>query len=66
MISTSLSISDAFGAVRGLQLNMSKSEGLWLGQDKTRQNHCSLFSVRWPEQLPCLGLYWSSRKKIVI
>ena len=39
---TALSILDDLGDITGLQLNVSKSEGLWLGQDQSRQNDCSL------------------------
>ena len=60
---TALSILDDFGDITGLQLNVSKSEGLWLGQDKTRQKHCSLFGVKWPEQIRCLGLYVGHSKE---
>ena len=42
---------------------MSKSEGLWLGQDKSRQKDCSLFGVKWPEQIRCLGLYVGHSKE---
>ena len=53
----SFSILDDFGTISGLQLNLSKSEGLWLGQDKNRQKGCSLFGIKWPDQIRCLGLY---------
>ena len=39
---TAVSILDGFGTISGLQLNLSKSEGLWLRQDKNRQKGCSL------------------------
>ena len=32
-------------------------------QDKTRQKHCSLFGVKWPEQIRCLGLYVGHSKE---
>ena len=54
---TAFSILDDFGTISGLQLNLSKSEGLWLGQDKSRQKGCSLFGIKWPDQIRCLGLY---------
>ena len=54
---TAFSILDDFGTLSGLQLNLSKSEGLWLGQDKNRQKGCSLFGIKWPDQIRCLGLY---------
>ena len=48
---TAFSILDDFGTISGLQLNLSKSEGLWLGQDKNRQKGCSLFGIKWPDQI---------------
>jgi len=46
-----------FGKVSGLVLNLSKCEGLWLGVDKYKQQGCSLFGIKWPEQIRCLGIY---------
>ena len=43
--------------VSGLKLNLSKCEGLWLGKDKARQHQCTLFGIRWPNQVRCLGVY---------
>ena len=54
---TVISILDYFGNVSGLQLNLSKCEGLWLGQNKCRQKNCTLFGIRWPDQIRCLGIY---------
>ena len=48
---TAFSTLDDFGTISGLQLNLSKSEGLWLGQDKNRQKGCSLFGIKWPDQI---------------
>ena len=62
---TVISILDYFGNVSGLQLNLSKCEGLWLGQNKCRQKNCTLFGIRWPDQIRCLGIYigYSTDKK---
>ena len=63
---TVISILDYFGNVSGLQLNLSKCEGLWLGQNKCRQKNCTLFGIRWPDQIRCLGIYirYSTDKNI--
>ena len=47
-------------------MNLSKCEGLWLGQDKYRQKNCTLFGIRWPDQIRCLGIYvgYSADKNI--
>ena len=65
---TVISILDYFGNVSGLQLNLSKCEGLWLGQNKYRQKNCTLFGIRWPDQIRCLGIYigYSTDKNIQI
>ena len=41
----------------GLELNLSKCEGLWLGRDKNKQTNYRLFGIKWPEQIRCLGIY---------
>ena len=47
-----------FGSLTGLQLNISKCEGLWLGNMKHRQINCNLFGIKWPlEPIRCLGIY---------
>ena len=63
---TAVSILDYFGDVSGLKLNLSKCEGLWLGQNKYRQKNCTLFDIRWPDQIRCLGIYvgYSADKNI--
>ena len=47
-------------------MNLSKCEGLWLGQYKYRQKNCALFGIRWPDQIRCLGIYvgYSADKNI--
>ena len=63
---TAISILDYFGDVSGLKLNLSKCEGLWLGQYKYRQKNCTLLGIRWPDQIRCLGIYvgYSADKNI--
>lgn len=46
-----------FGLASGLVLNLTKCEGLWLGIEKHKQNKCTLFGIKWPEQLRCLGIF---------
>jgi len=52
-----LAVIEEFGRVSGLELNVSKCEGLWLGKDKDKQENCTLFGIKWPQQLRCLGIY---------
>jgi len=54
---TSVSILQEFGKISGLELNLSKCEGLWLGRCKHKQKNCTLFGIKWPEQIRCLGIY---------
>jgi hypothetical protein len=49
---------DLFGKVAGTKLNLQKCEGLWLGQNKNRQQNSSLYNIRWPrEPIKYLGIY---------
>ena len=45
----------------GLELNISKCEGLSLGRDK--QEKCTLFGIKWPKQIRCLGIYVGHSKE---
>jgi len=54
---TALAILKRFGDVSNLYLNLSKCEGLWIGRDKFKQIGCSLFGVKWPQQVRCLGIF---------
>ena len=54
---TALNILRQFGKISGLNLNLSKCEGLWLGKDKNRQKKCNLCGIKWPDQNKCLGIY---------
>ena len=47
----------------GLELNISKCEGLWLGRDKYKQEKCTLFGIKWPKQIRCLGIYVGHSKE---
>lgn len=48
-----------FGKVSGLSLNISKTEGIWLGKDRDRySNDVALAGIKWPnEPVRCLGIY---------
>ena len=46
-----------FGLVSGLKLNRQKCEGYWLGREKDRQNNCTQFGIKWPNQIKYLGIY---------
>ena len=53
-----IDIINEFGMISGMQLNLSKCEGLWIGNLKHRQINCTLFDIKWPiEPLRCLGIY---------
>ena len=52
-----LNILKQFGNVSGLDLNIHKCEGLWLGKNKYMQTNCNAFGIKWPEQIRCLGIY---------
>ena len=54
---TAISLLRDFQHVSGLELNLSKCEGLWLGRDKYKQEKCTLFGIKWPKQIRCLGIY---------
>ena len=44
-------------------MNISKCEGLWLGRDKYKPEKCTLFSIVWPKQIRCLGIYVGHSKE---
>ena len=48
---------EAFRGCRGLELNRSKTEALWLG--KTRPQLTNLFNINWPTKCVCLGVPFS-------
>ena len=42
----------------GMSLNMAKSEGLWIGQSKHRQQACNIRKIKWPTApIKYLGIY---------
>ena len=43
-----ISLLNNFGTVSGLVLNISKCEGLWMGNAKENQNNCTLYGIKWP------------------
>ena len=45
-----------FGCVSGLQLNLEKCEGFWLGE-KVRSKNERLFGIKWVDQFKCLGVF---------
>ena len=51
-----------FNKVSGLSLIFSKCEGLWIGSDKSKQNNCKKFGIKWPEHLCVLGIYVGHNK----
>ena len=49
---------NAFTSVAGPQLNLEKTEGLWLGSTKERQKDCNLYNINWPNKpIRALGIY---------
>ena len=54
---TALNILCQFGKISGLNLNLSKCEGLWLVKDKNRQKKSNLCGIKRPDQNKCLGIY---------
>ena len=43
---TAIALLHNFQHVSGLELNLSKCEGLWLGRDKNKQTNCRLFDIK--------------------
>ena len=58
------SILEKYGQLSGFLLNIKKCEALWLGKDKALQPGCTLFGIKWPEQIRCLGVYLGHNKQI--
>ena len=63
-ICCALAILEKYGQFSGLLLNIKKCEALWLGKDKALQPGCTLFGIKWPEQIRCLGVYLDHNKQI--
>ena len=52
-----------FTEVAGPKLNRSKTEGIWLGQQKERQRNCNVAGIKWPTgPVRCLGIYIGNDK----
>jgi hypothetical protein len=57
-IGHALNIVKSYGNVSGTVVNPSKSEGLWLGSIKNRQQNCTLYDLKWPrDPIRYLGIY---------
>ena len=52
-----------FGKISGMQLNMSKCEGFWLGNNANLQDTCQIGGIKWPKTpIRCLGIYIGHNK----
>ena len=59
-----LKLVSKFTEVAGPKLNISKTEGIWLGQHKEKQQNCNVAGIKWPtEPVRCLGIYIGHDKK---
>ena len=57
-LATCIEVIQNFGSLSGLRLNMSKCEGLWLGNSFYTQLNCTLAGIKWPATpIKCLGIY---------
>ncbi len=53
-----IQIINMFNKNSGMALNMSKSEGLWLGRSKHRQKGCNTHGIKWPSSpIKYLGIH---------
>ena len=64
-LGSALNILEKFGKLSGLNLNLGKREGFWLGKDKALQSHSRYFGINWPEQLRCLGIYLGYNNQLI-
>ena len=56
-----LNIINYFGDIAGPKLNLTKTEGLWLGSKTYQQLNCSLGNIKWPtDPIRCLGVFIST------
>ena len=54
----SISIIEEFGKVSGMYLNISKCEGLWVGNKSHKQKNCKSCNIKWPQDpIRCLGIF---------
>lgn len=55
---------DAFKKVSGLEVNPTKTEGMWIGS--SRENKTKPFGIKWPnEPIKALGVYYSYDQKLL-
>ncbi len=63
-VERALNIVETFGSVAGLELNRNKTEGLWLGVDKHRDE--TVGNISWPkEPIKALGVFFGHDKAMV-
>ena len=59
-----LKLVSKFTEVAGPKLNMSKTECIWLGQHKEKQQNCNVAGIKWPtEPVRCIGIYIGHDKR---
>ena len=62
-MSALLDLLEKFERCLGLQINHTKSEAMWLGKWKRRED--ILFNVRWPkDSVFVLGIHFSNSEKV--
>ena len=55
---------DDFKKLSGLEVNPTKTEGMWIGYSK--ENKTKPFGIKWPSQpIKALGVYYSYDKKLL-
>ena len=60
-MSALLKLLEKFERCSGLKINPTKSEAIWLGKWKTRED--TPFNVKWPKESVLLGIHFSNCKK---
>ena len=57
-LKNALEFLELFGHIAGIELNLTKCEGLWIGSYKHRQLSCNICNIRWPQKpIRYLGIY---------
>jgi hypothetical protein len=51
---------DKFKSVSGLQLNMSKTEAMWIGANRNKDD--TFFDLKWVNEVRILGIYFAGNK----
>ncbi|KAL9982663.1 hypothetical protein ACROYT_G004734 [Oculina patagonica] len=55
---------DSFKAISGLEINCTKTEGMWIGSSK--ENKTKPFGIKWPnEPIKALGVYFTYDQKLL-